>query len=53
MSIGKLGVEENKRYSKEIATVLENRLNIPPTRFYINFTDAKPSEVGYNKSTFA
>ena len=32
MSIGKLGVEENKKHSDAIMTVLEKSLGISPTR---------------------
>ncbi|CAF0742811.1 unnamed protein product [Brachionus calyciflorus] len=52
MSIGRLGVEENKKHSKVIMNELE-KLGIPPNRVYIYFQDAHPFEVGYNKTTFA
>ncbi len=52
MSIGKIGVEENKRLSNEIMSLLETKLGVSPTRFYIRFDDAKAQDVGYNKSTF-
>jgi phenylpyruvate tautomerase len=51
MSIGRLGVEENKKHSKIIMDEL-NKLGIKSTRMYINFVDAKPADVGYNGSTF-
>jgi phenylpyruvate tautomerase len=51
LSIGKLGVEENKKISKVIMDEL-NVIGIPPTRMYIHFIDPKPSDVGYNFSTF-
>jgi phenylpyruvate tautomerase len=52
MSIGQLGVEENKRHSKAIMDELE-KLGIPSSRVYIYFQDALPFEVGFNKTTFA
>jgi phenylpyruvate tautomerase len=52
MSIGRIGIEENKKFSNEIMSLLEARLGVPPTRFYITFNDAKPQDVGFNKSTF-
>ncbi|RNA14851.1 macrophage migration inhibitory factor [Brachionus plicatilis] len=52
MSIGRLGVEENKKHSKAIMCELE-KLGIPPNRIYIFFQDAHPYEVGYNETTFA
>lgn len=52
MSIGRLGVEENKQHSKAIMCELE-KLGIPPNRVYIHFQDAQPFEIGYNKTTFA
>lgn len=51
LSIGKLGVEENKRHSNAIMTEL-NKIGIPSTRMYIHFIDPKPGDVGYNNSTF-
>ena len=50
-SIGKLGVEENKKHSKAIMSEL-NKLGVVSTRMYISFIDAKAAEVGYNDSTF-
>ena len=52
MSIGKLGVAENKKHSKAIMDEMEKSLGVSPTRMYIYFQDAKASEVGFNKSTF-
>lgn len=52
MSIGKLGVEENKQHAKAIMTELE-KIGVPPSRAYIYFEDAQPFEVGFNKTTFA
>jgi len=38
-SIGKLGHEENKRYSQLLSKELESRLSIPADRAYIFFHD--------------
>jgi phenylpyruvate tautomerase len=51
MSIGRLGVEENKKHSNAVMSEL-NQLGIPSTRMYISFVDPKPGDVGYNNSTF-
>lgn len=52
ISIGRLGVEENKKHSKVIMNELE-KLGIPSNRVYIFFQDVHPFEIGYNKTTFA
>ena len=51
LSIGRLGIEENKKHSKAIMNEL-NKLGIESTRIYVDFVDAKPEDVGYNNSTF-
>ena len=38
-SIGKLGVEENKQYSAQIAALLESSLGVPKNRAYIFFQE--------------
>ncbi len=38
-SIGRLGVEENKKYSLEIANFLQDKFGIPSNRSYIFFHD--------------
>jgi hypothetical protein len=52
MSIGRLGVEQNKKHSAAIGQELEN-LGIPVNRAYISFEDGLVSNIGYNKTTFA
>nr|ABM55630.1 macrophage migration inhibitory factor-like protein [Maconellicoccus hirsutus] len=52
MSIGKLGIEENKKHAAAIYEHLLKHLGIPGDRMYINFVDSAPSTVGYNGSTF-
>jgi phenylpyruvate tautomerase len=51
LSIGRLGVEENKKHSKVIMGEL-NKLGIESTRMYISFVDPKAEDVGYNNTTF-
>lgn len=52
MSIGKLGVEENKVLSKKIFDFIKEKLKIEGNRAYINFHDAAPQDVGFNGTTF-
>uniref|UniRef100_A0A2P2HX69 L-dopachrome isomerase n=1 Tax=Hirondellea gigas TaxID=1518452 RepID=A0A2P2HX69_9CRUS len=52
MSIGRLGVEENKLHSAAIFTAVEQLLGVPQDRMYITFTDKPSSEVGYKGTTF-
>ena len=51
-AIGRLGVEENKRYSGAIMESLRRHLGIDPTRCFIFFNEYQPAFVGHNKSTF-
>ena len=52
MAVGKLGVEENIKYTGELMRFFETKFGIPPSRFFLSFVDLKPSDVGYNGSTF-
>jgi len=52
MSIGKLGPEENQKHTAALMEVVNAKLGIPKDRLYILFQDAKPSEVGWNGTTF-
>ncbi|CAH1164783.1 unnamed protein product [Phaedon cochleariae] len=52
MSIGALGVEENKRHSKALTDCITQALGIDADRMYISFDDKKASDVGYRKTTF-
>ncbi|XP_070573086.1 macrophage migration inhibitory factor-like isoform X2 [Ptychodera flava] len=52
-SIGKLGLEENKKISKAFMEHVKKTLGIQPTRLYIIFKDEKEMDVGYNLKTFA
>eukprot|EP00475_Leptophrys_vorax_P041785 TRINITY_DN78848_c0_g1_i2.p1 TRINITY_DN78848_c0_g1~~TRINITY_DN78848_c0_g1_i2.p1 ORF type:complete len:132 (+),score=12.73 TRINITY_DN78848_c0_g1_i2:49-396(+) len=52
ISIGGLSPETNKKLSATISEVLESKLSISPSRFYIKFYDVKRSDFGWNGSTF-
>ncbi|XP_066959957.1 macrophage migration inhibitory factor homolog isoform X1 [Macrobrachium rosenbergii] len=52
LSIGKLGVAENKVISAKIFALVEKTLGIPNDRMYITFVDAASSNIGYKGTTF-
>jgi phenylpyruvate tautomerase len=52
LSIGKLGVEENKKHSAVLHDHFEKNLEIPRNRLFIIFTDVDPANVGCNGTTF-
>jgi phenylpyruvate tautomerase len=52
LSIGKLGVEENKKHAAVLHDHFEKNLGIPRNRLYIIFIDEDASNVGYNGTTF-
>ncbi|EFJ31264.1 hypothetical protein SELMODRAFT_405585 [Selaginella moellendorffii] len=52
VSIGAIAPDSNRKVSKALAGILESRLSVPPSRFYIKFYDVKGSNVGYNGSTY-
>ncbi|XP_073955132.1 macrophage migration inhibitory factor-like [Choristoneura fumiferana] len=52
LSIGHLGVEENKKHSKALSELVEKELGIPANRMYIQFQDEKKANVGYQGTTF-
>ncbi|NXB62221.1 MIF factor, partial [Struthidea cinerea] len=52
-SIGKIGEQENKVYSKLLCDLLNKQLKIPSDRIYISFFDISPGNVGWNNTTFA
>jgi len=52
MSIGKLGLKENKEHSKVLSQHFEKNLGISPDHAYISFQDAKTQDLGYNGTTF-
>uniref|UniRef100_T1J2R3 L-dopachrome isomerase n=1 Tax=Strigamia maritima TaxID=126957 RepID=T1J2R3_STRMM len=52
MSIGKLGVNENKKHAACLYAHIEKYLGIPKDRLYITFKDEDMSNVGYEGTTF-
>ncbi|MBN3322508.1 MIF factor, partial [Atractosteus spatula] len=52
-SIGKIGGQQNKQYSKLLCGLLTKHLGISGDRIYINFVDMEPQNVGWSSSTFA
>ncbi|KAJ8985193.1 hypothetical protein NQ317_018222 [Molorchus minor] len=52
MSIGALGVDQNKKHSKALYQTITQALGISADRMYISFVDAPTSAVGYNGTTF-
>nr|AAT77698.1 macrophage migration inhibitory factor II [Branchiostoma belcheri tsingtauense] len=53
MSIGKLGLEENKTHTAAICDHVKKHLGIPGDRLYVNFHDAARQDVGRDGTTFA
>ncbi|XP_073034452.1 uncharacterized protein [Primulina eburnea] len=52
ISIGGLSPSVNGKLSSIIAEILQTKLSIDSSRFYIKFYDVHGSFVGYNGSTF-
>ncbi|NXH57861.1 MIF factor, partial [Rhabdornis inornatus] len=52
-SIGKIGEQENKIYSKLLCDLLNKQLKIPSDRVYLSFFGISPGNVGWNNTTFA
>ncbi|KAG4959135.1 hypothetical protein AAZX31_13G083900 [Glycine max] len=52
ISIGGLGPSVNGKLSSTIAEILETKLYIDSSRFYIKFYDVQRSFFGFNGSTF-
>lgn len=51
-SVGKINKENNTIVSDKVSKLLENKLKISPTRYYINFFDEERQNVGYNRTVF-
>ena len=51
-SIGKLGIEENKKHSAAIFPMITKHLGVEPDKCYIIFNDVKTCDVGYKGTTF-
>ncbi|KAI4344470.1 hypothetical protein L6164_011693 [Bauhinia variegata] len=52
ISIGGLGSSVNGKLSSTIAEILQTKLSIDSSRFYIKFYDVQRSFFGFNGSTF-
>ena len=52
MSIGQLGVEENKKHAEALFPLISKYLGVQDGRCYITFNDMKSSEVGFKGTTF-
>lgn len=52
IAIGGLGPGVNGKLSSTIAEILQTKLHLDSSRFYIKFYDVQASYVGYNGSTF-
>ncbi|KAH7284819.1 hypothetical protein KP509_34G071900 [Ceratopteris richardii] len=52
ISIGGLGPSVNKNISTAVSEILESKLSIPKSRFYLKFSDVNRSDFGWNGSTF-
>ncbi|XP_062416603.1 macrophage migration inhibitory factor-like isoform X3 [Pungitius pungitius] len=50
-SIGKIGSDYNKQYSKLLCGLLNKHLGISPDRIYINFVDVDAVNVARNSTT--
>ncbi|KAJ8268782.1 hypothetical protein COCON_G00113890 [Conger conger] len=51
-SIGKIGGEANKEYSKLLCGLLNKHLGISPDRMYVSFFDMEAQNVAWNNTTF-
>jgi len=51
-SIGGLNDGVNRKLSQQVCKLLNDSLGIPSARVYLNFTDVKASNWGYDGSTF-
>ncbi|CAH2052186.1 unnamed protein product, partial [Iphiclides podalirius] len=52
MSIGALGVEQNKKHAQVLFELVEKELGVPQDRMYITFQDEPTGNVGYKGTTF-
>jgi phenylpyruvate tautomerase len=51
-SIGGLGGEVNRLLAQKVCKLLNDSLGIPADRIYLNFTDVKGANWGWNGNTF-
>ncbi|KAG6595575.1 hypothetical protein SDJN03_12128, partial [Cucurbita argyrosperma subsp. sororia] len=52
VSIGGLNPDVNKKLSAAVSAILETKLSVPKSRFFLKFYDTKGSNFGWNGSTF-
>uniref|UniRef100_A0A8C3LP50 Macrophage migration inhibitory factor n=2 Tax=Galliformes TaxID=8976 RepID=A0A8C3LP50_CHRPC len=52
-SIGKIGGQQNKTYTKLLCDMIAKHLHVSADRVYINYFDINAANVGWNGSTFA
>nr|XP_021145314.1 macrophage migration inhibitory factor [Columba livia] len=52
-SIGKIGGQQNKTYTKLLCDLISKHLHISADRVYVNYFDMNAANVGWNGSTFA
>ncbi|KAI5392123.1 hypothetical protein KIW84_076784, partial [Lathyrus oleraceus] len=52
VSIGGLNPDVNKKLSAAISAIIETKLSVPKSRFFLKFYDTKGSNFGWNGSTF-
>ncbi|KAJ8712679.1 hypothetical protein PYW08_007983 [Mythimna loreyi] len=52
MSIGALGVEQNKKHAKILFELVEQELGVKNDRMYITFQDEPTGNVGFTGTTF-
>ena len=51
-SIGGLTNDVNRKLSQQVCKLLNDSLGVPEDRVYLNFTEVKASDWGWNGSTF-
>ncbi|XP_027906381.1 macrophage migration inhibitory factor homolog [Vigna unguiculata] len=52
ISIGGINPTTNKQLSAAISSILETKLSVPKSRFYLKFYDSEGSNLGWNGTTF-
>lgn len=52
VSIGALSKDSNKKHSKALMELMEQKLGVPPTRVYISFHNTNKADIGFDKTTF-
>ncbi|KAG6509565.1 hypothetical protein ZIOFF_027565 [Zingiber officinale] len=52
VSVGFLSPDVNKNLSAAVSSVLETKLSVPKSRFFLKFYDSEGANMGWNGSTF-